>query len=129
MGQGLYRCLGFGCLNPPPFAWDSDLGQMVHDVVHTSCDAEPLYLIVPMAIDEAFLRETQSLPSLPAGLPHVEDRTAVTVARCRSWTDVGKLGVWIPQRIVATWELVRFFARTRGVQLPPGEPVFVCDWD
>ena len=96
MGQGLYRCVGWGCLNPPHFDWDNDRElPSLYDVVRTNYEAEPGYLMIPFAVDDGFLQTSWSLGPLPEGLPHVEARTAVTVPRCEWWPDIGKRGVWV----------------------------------
>ncbi len=130
MGQGLYRYVGWGCLNPPAFDWDGD--DAIPDLfsaVSTSYEAEPEYIMIPLGVDDEFLQASWNLPPLPKGLPHVEPRTAVAVPRCEWWPDVGKRGVWVSCRIVALWEMVRIIARHRGLELPEGEPIFVCEWD
>lgn len=129
MGQGLYRCAGWGCLNPPHFDWDSDIRPSLFDVLRTSYEAEPGYVMLPIGVDDEFLQTSWSLPPLPEGLPHVEPRTAVTVQRCTCWPDIGKAGVWVSSRVVEMWEMIRIIAQSRGWELPEGEPVFVCDWD
>ena len=129
MGQGLYRCVGWGCLNPPHFDWDNDERPCLFDVVRTSYEAQPNYIMIPFGVDDEFLQTSWNLPSLPGGLPHIESRTATTVPRCEWWPDIGKSGVWVSNRIVKTWELLRLIARSRGFELPEGEPVFVCEWD
>ena len=130
MGQGLYRCVGWGCLNPPQFDWDGDNERPpLFDVVETRYEAEPDYLMIPFGVDDEVLQERWNLPPLPMGLPHVQDRTAVAVRRCEWWPDVGKKGIWVSNRIVETWEMLRLVAASRGLSLPEGEPIFVCDWD
>ncbi len=129
MGQGLYRCLGWGCVNPPQFDWDADKIPSLFGVVETSYEATPGYIMIPLAVDDKFLQDEWNLPPLPKGLPHVTPRTVVPVARCEWWPDVGKKGVWVAHRIVETWEILRLIARERGLELPVGEPIFVCDWD
>jgi hypothetical protein len=129
MGQGIYRVVGFGCLNPPPFDSDNDIKPCLYDVLEMSCDCEPQYAMIPLAVDDRFLQRELNLPPLPAGLPHVEDRTARVVKRCRWWPDVGKKGVWVSRRIEAQWELIREVAKQRGWELPPGMVIFASDWD
>jgi len=130
MGQGLYRCVGWGCLKPPQFDWEGDDTQpLLFDVVETRCEAEPDYLMIPFGVDNKFLQKDWNVPPLPAGLPHVHDRTAVAVRRCESWPNAGTKGIWVSNRIVTTWEILRLVAAQRGLTLPEGEPVFVCDWD
>ena len=130
MGQGLYRCAGWGCLNPPEFDWDGDSEKPdLFSVILTSYEAQPNYIMIPIGVDDEFLQTAWSLPPLPEGLPHVEPRTAVTVPHCEWWPDIGKRGVWVSSRIVAMWEMVRIIARQRGTELPEGEPIFVCEWD
>lgn len=130
MGQGLYRCVGWGCLNPPHFDFDNDSEvPALFDLVKTRYEAEPDYIMLPFGVDDEFMQAEWNIPPLPDGLPHVKPRTAVTVRRCKWWPDVGKKGVWVSERIVQTWDLLRTIARQRGLELPEGEPVFVCDWD
>ncbi len=130
MGQGLYRCAGWGCLNPPPFSFDNDNEQpSLFDLVETSYEAKPNYIMIPFAVDDEFLQASWNLPPLPDGLPHVKPRTAVAVPRCEWWPDIGKKGVWVSRRIVQTWEMLRLVAKHRRLVLPEGEPIFVCDWD
>lgn len=130
MGQGLYRMLGWGCLNPLPFNWDGDEGLRLYDLVKTSYECKPDYIVIPLAVDDEWLQQSWNLAPLPqGGLPHVEPRTARIASRCQWWPDVEKTGVWIDRRIVATWELVQKFALTKGLELPDGHPVFLCDWD
>lgn len=121
--------LGWGCLNPPNIYWDSPEFKLFYDVTQTSYEANPNYIVIPIAVDDKFLQVSWNLPSLPYGLPHIEPRTAQAVPRCQWWPGVGKDGVWVDRRIVSTWEILRQFAEARGVQLPEGEPIFVCDWD
>lgn len=129
MGQGLYRMLGWGCLNPPDFDWDNH-PSLLYDVVRMSYEAESYYLMIPMAIDDEWLQKAWNLPPLPkGGLPHIEPRTAQVVPRCEWWPDVEKTGVWVSGRIVQTWEMFRQLAKVRGIELPDGQPIFVCDWD
>lgn len=130
MGQGLYRCVGWGCLNPPQFDWDEDNERpSLYDAIQTTYEAKPDYIMIPFGVDDEYLQTSWSLPSLPEGLPHIEPRTAVTVPRCEWWPDIGKTGVWVSSRVVTMWEMLRVIARPRGFELPEGEPVFVCEWD
>lgn len=131
MSQGLYRCVGWGCLNPPQFDWDNNKAQSLFNAVQTRCEAEPDYIMIPFGVDNEFLQASWNLPALPDGLPHVKPRTAVTVTRCEWWPDRGRLakGVWVSRRIVETWYLLQIVARERGLELPEGEPIFVCEWD
>lgn len=129
MGIGLYRCVGWGCLNPPSFGWDNDEHPLLFDVLQTSYEAKPDYIMISFAVDNEVLQTGWNLPSLPGGLPHIKSRTSTTVPRCESWPDIGKSGVWVSSRIVATWELIRVIARSRDFELPEGEPIFVCDWN
>jgi len=130
MGIGLYRCVGWGCLNPPKFDWDGDSEQpFLFELVETRREAEPDYLMIPFGVDNGFLQKSWNLPPLPDGLPHIQPRTAVTAIRCTWWPGVGKDGVWVSERIVATWEALRIIARSRGLELSTGEPIFVSDWD
>lgn len=129
MGQGLYRCVGWGCLNPPHFDWDDDDRPLLFDLVETSYEAEPNYIMIPFGVDDGWLQKAWNLPALPEGLPHVEPRTAVALSHCEWWPDVGKAGVWVSRRIRDTWELIRRVAKEKGLELPEGEPIFVCDWD
>ncbi len=132
MGQGLYRCVGWGVLNPPPIDWD-DEGELyatdLYSVFQVAYEAKPEYLMIPFGVDDEFLQASWNLPPLPPGLPHVEPRTAVTVPRCEWWPDVGKAGVWVSWRIVKTWEALRLIWKAREIDLPEGEPLLVCDWD
>ena len=131
MGQGLYRCIGWGCLNPPPeFTFDDEKFAFLFDVLKSSCEAVPDYLMLPFGVDDHLLQSWWSLGGLPKGLPHVEPRTAVTVPSCKWWPDVGKgkSGIWVSNRIVHTWNAVRTVVRGLGVELPEGEPIFVCDF-
>jgi len=129
MGQGLYRCAGWGCLNPPSLDWDSRFGDQLLSIVRTESEAEPGYIMIPFAVDDKLLQVWWSLAPLPKGLPHIEPRTAVSVPQCQWWPDYGKAGVWVSDRLSRTWELLREIARDRGIDLPEGEPLFVCDWD
>lgn len=129
MGQGLYRCVGWGCLNPPSFDWDADKEPCLFDVVEAAYEATPKYMMIPLAVDDEWLQNSWNLPALPDGLPHVEPRTAVTVPRCEWWPDVGKKGIWVSRRIEQTWEILRTIAAPRGLCLPAGEVIFACDWD
>lgn len=132
MGQGLYRCLGWGCLNPPLYDWDLEYQReqiSLLDILKRSYEAKPDYLMIPISVDDSFLQAWWSLSALPEGLPHVEPRTAVTVPRCEWWPDYGKSGVWVSSWVVSLWELICTVAQTRGLELPAGEPIFVCDWD
>lgn len=129
MGQGIYRSVGWGCLDPPCFDWDADSKPPLFDVLATEYETEPRYIMIPLAVDNEFRQKEGHLPPLPAGLPHVHDRTAVIVPRCTYWPGVGKRGIWVSERIVATWELIRIVARERGMELPKGQPIFVSDWD
>lgn len=130
MGQGFYRCVGWGCLNPPPFDWDGDSEKpSLFDALLISDGASLNYIMIPFGVDDSILQEEWSLAPLPKGLPHAEPYTAVTVKRCKWWPDIGKRGVWVSDHIVVLWELVRIIARQRGLELPAGEPIFVCDWD
>ena len=127
MGQGLYRCVGFGAVDAPGVNWDKF--DDIYDIVRTSYECKQNYVMIPIAIDEGWLRRAWNLSELPEGLPHVQDRTAVAVQRCESWPDVGKKGIWISHRIVKTWEVIRNLAKEKGIDLPEGEPVFASDWD
>lgn len=129
MGQGLYRSVGWGCLNPPRYDWDNDDVPRLWDAIETSYEAEPDYLMLPFGVDDEWLQKAWNLPPLPDGLPHVRPRTAVVAPRCEWWPDVGTAGVWVSSRIVGLWELLRVVAKTRGLELPEGRPIFVCDWD
>ena len=117
MGQGIYRVVGFGCLNPPPFDWDHDDRPCLHNVLETSYECEPSYAMVPFGVDDGFLQDWEGLPSLPEGLPHVADRTAV-------YADIS-----VPLRIAHLWEFIRTIAVSRGWELPPGRVIFASDWD
>lgn len=128
MGQGLYRCVGWGCLNPPHYDWDGEEQPDLFTAIKTDYEAEPGYIMIPFGVDDEVLQESWNLPPLPDGLPHVKPRMAVAVHRCEYWPHVGKSGVWVSSRIVQTWELLRVIAASRGLALPEGEPVFVCDW-
>ena len=129
MGQGLYRCVGYGCLNPPTFDWDNDdVKPSMFSLLNVSYEAEPSYVMIPFGVDDEHLQESWNLPPLTAGLPHVKDRTARVVKQCRWWPDVGTNGVWVSHRIEAQWELIRVVAKQRGWKLPKGKVIFVCDW-
>ena len=117
---------------PPDFDWDDDSEQEQHSLfgaIRTSYEATPDYIMIPIGVDDEFLQMSWSLPPLPKGLPHVAPRTAVAVPRCEWWPDIGKRGVWVSSHIVALWEMIRIIARQRGLDLPKGEPIFVCEWD
>ena len=129
MGQGLYRAVGFGCLNLSPFDFDSDARPSLFDAMRVSYEAEPSYVMLPFGVDDECLQESWGLPPLPEGLPHIKDRTAQVVRRCKWWPDVGKKGIWVPHRIEGEWELIREVAKSRGWKLPKGKAIFVCDWD
>lgn len=129
MGQGIYRAVGFGCVNPPMFDWDSDVSPPLFDVVRVECEAEPSYVMIPFGVDDGFLQLSWGLPPLPEGLPNIKDRTAKVVKRCDWWPDVGKKGIWVPRRIEAEWDLIRVVAKSRGWKLPEGKVIFVSDWD
>jgi hypothetical protein len=129
MGQGIYRAVGFGCLNPQPFDWDNDVSPSLFSALRTSYEAKPSYVMLPFGVDDEFLQESWCLPPLPLGLPNINDRTAKVVKRCDWWPDVGKKGIWVPRRIEAEWDLIREVAKARGWKLPKGKPIFVCDWD
>jgi hypothetical protein len=129
MGQGLYRAVGFGCLNPPDFEGDNRPTPGLHDAVEYGYEAEPDYAMIPFGVDDEALQAWWGLPPLPKGLPHIEEYTAQIVERCRCWPDVGTHGIWVPHRIESTWELLREVAKVNGVDLPEGQPIFVCDWD
>ncbi len=133
MGQGIYRCVGWGCLNPPPFDFDSDTTKpLLLDLLEVGYETEPNYAMVPFGVDDGFddgfLQRDWNLPGLPNGLPHVGEYEAVVGRRCQWWPDVGKDGVWVCRRIVETWELIRAEAKRRGWELPEGQVIFVCDW-
>lgn len=128
MGQGLYRCLGWGCLNPPAIDFD-ELPTDFVDVLRSANETEQDYVMIPMAVDDPFLQESWGLPDLPKGLPYVQSNEVVRVECCEWWPDVGKRGVWVPGRIVSCWELLRRLAKIEGFELPEGHPIFVCDWD
>lgn len=126
----LYRCVGWGCLNPPQFDWDKDnVRPFLADMIQTCYEAQPDYIMIPFGIDDEWLQTHWNLPPLPDGLPHVKDRTAVIVPRCKWVPDVGKKGVWVSERIEETWEMFRVIAEPRGLKLPEGKVIFVCDWD
>ena len=126
MGQGLYRCVGFGCLNPPEFEFDD---ASFTELLITGNETDPYYAMVPFGIDDSCLQRAWNLPQLPAGLPHVEDRKAIYARRCQWWPNIGKKGVWVSARIEAQWELVRREAFRHGYKFTKGKVVFVCDWD
>lgn len=130
MGQGLYRCAGWGCLNPPPFREDLSKPPYISDLLHTCYEAKPDYLMIPVAIDDEHLQECWNLPPLPDGLPHIKPRTAVAVPHCQWWPDIGTpgKGIWVCNRIENTWNLIRDVLQKRGLNLPKGCPLFVCDW-
>jgi len=117
MGQGLYRMVGYGVLNPPDFDWDNTDNGDIYDAVKCSCEAEPPYMMVPFGVDDEILQDWWWLPSLPDGLPHVHNRTAMEVARIRC-----------PSRARGVWRCLRALAKTQGIDLPEGGPIFVCDW-
>lgn len=133
MGRGLYRMLGWGILNPPAFNWDDDDPPYLFDLVETSYETTPEYLMLPIAIDDGFLqvhRSLSSLDNLGFKLPHVTARHAVTVPRLTWWPDVGvKEGAWVSSWFVDMWELIRRTAATKGLDLPEGSPILVSDWD
>ena len=118
MGQGLYRMVGYGVLNPPDFDVDNTDNGDIYAAVECSYEAEPPYMLIPFGVDDEFLQDWMRLPGLPDGLPHVHDRTAVEVADFR-----------YPSRARGIWECLRTLAKTRGIDLPEGGTVFVCDWD
>ena len=126
MGQGLYRCVGFGCLRPPRME-TAELSFL--DALRIRYEAEPDYAMIPFGVDDSWLQAAWNLKPLPIGLPHVKDRQARYARRCRWWPDVGKGGVWVSQRIEAQWDMVRREAWRYGWRLPVGKVVFVCDWD
>jgi hypothetical protein len=110
--------------------WDEDPKPFLIDALNVTNEAEPECIMIPVAVDARMLQINWGVPALPAGgLPHVEPRRAVEVDRCEWWPDIGKRGAWIPHCVVARWELIREVAKSRGLELPEGSPIFVCDWD
>ena len=77
MGQGLYRCVGWGCLNHPQFDWDNDQQPFLFDVVQTAYEAQPDYIMIPFGVDDEHLQAAWNLPALPEGATGQQLREAV----------------------------------------------------
>lgn len=126
MGQGIYRIVGFGVVNAPAIDWDSN--DDIHGLVHTAYECEQTFVIIPFGVDQDWLQRSWTIGPLPKGLPHIDDRTAVAVKQTHWWPDVGKDGIWVADRIVRMWEVIRLLAKEKGIDLPVGEPVFASDF-
>lgn len=118
MGQGVYRGVGIGMLNPPSELCNDALLQTAADCLKFAYECEPEYAVVPAAVDDEALQEWEHLGPLPDWVPAVKDRTAVEV-RDRCCLD----------RQRAVWELVRQAARTCGIELPLGQIIAYSDYD
>ena len=118
MGQGLYTALGFGALDPD---WTGAENENAYDVlealgVSMSCECNPAWIAVLLAIDEACLRLDWSLVELPLDTPRVHTRTA-------RYLDGTSLDLTAARAIWAN--AIR--AET-GIVLPPGRIVLLSDW-
>jgi hypothetical protein len=127
MGQGLYRCVGFGCLRPPRMEELEEPSFL--DALRMRYQAKVDYAMIPFGVDDEWLQAAWNLKPLPPGLPHVGKYEARYARRCRWWPDVGTGGVWVSGRIEAQWDMCRREALQHGWRLPAGKVVVVCDWD
>jgi hypothetical protein len=138
MGQGLYDLLGWGVLNPPLLLhppepdgtqWiDDDLGDALEHLhlKHTD-EAEPEYLVIPLAVSDSLLQDWWKLPPLPDWCPRVKPRTARRIQMPRKgYLDTALMR---PHDLTQTWqEAQRIYAKF-GLQLPDASLILLNDWD
>lgn len=144
MGQGLYSGIGFGCiiegaehwqvnttgLDTKSLAWEverrirEELGSEGElDDIHLQMreEAAPNYLIIPLATTERMRAQRGKVEQLPIYCPiPLNDLIS-------SW-----LAVISPEALAQAqqdWETVRAAAKAMGISLPPGQLIYISDWD
>ena len=135
MGQGLYTMLGYGVLNPPCADDDEtndDVTTAMMDLgLQTSYECAPTYVVIPLAVDDAWLQDYWKLPPLPDMLPHPKPRTARVLPLDTVPGDVACLSAFRPSAVllVQRWEQARALYHRAGLAL--GDPALIVlnDWD
>lgn len=125
MGQGLFNMLGYGVLEAPTIPddphgekWDSlDAGWT--NGVRSRYECRQDFIVVPLAVDDEWMRDYYELLPLPDSILRCTPRTA------RYADDVE----WdVPASVRSTWvDLQKRFAGI-GVQLPEPRFVVLNDW-
>lgn len=127
MGQGLYTMLIYGTIDVPREAFEDDAvyDAITHRVVRSN-EARPLYLGIPLAVDDVFLQEWYRICAIPfhALNRHVGPRQVVHVT-LRD-TSLNKQIV----RASREWARVQTtIRRLTGKALGEGQLLLVSDWD
>jgi hypothetical protein len=134
MGQGLYTMLGYGVLNPP-WADDDETNDDVTTAMmdlglQTSSECAPTYVVIPLAVDDAWLQEHWKLPPFPDMLPHPQSRTARVLPLDTVPGEVACFIAFQPSAVLLEqWEQARALYHKAGLVL--GDPALIVlnDWD
>jgi hypothetical protein len=140
MGSGLYDLLGWGVLDPPLLlhppepdgtVWINDAlyDAVAHLHLEQSCETEPDYLVIPLAVSQPFLQEYWKLPPLPNWCPRVGPRRARRVRSRLAAQDAHALATQRGIDLTQVWGEAQRIYTDFGLTLPAATLLVLNDWD
>jgi hypothetical protein len=137
MGQGLYTMLGYGVIAKDVQLFTED-GDAIHDeiivaplanLLATAYEAEPNFLMLPLAVDDGFLQDERKIPDLPydalGGTVGPRKAKRIKVDESKLSGDLQAAADLARDR----WAVIAEAFQQHGVTLPDAGFILIKDWD